>query len=191
MLILKILDRKNILLSSSIFCLTFNNTIFGVVEIYRFCDLSHMWVSFLKLHQIIVLQYYTPHTVIFWNRISRTFGIIRGITVNYSVSCWSSTSSAATDTWQIKEWDLNFLALQMASGSSSSSGSGVFRNGKMGPSGPQETTRLLLDSAKIAHETEEIGAKRPSIPRRRCRESLRHFINTFFCSSTHTGITEI
>ena len=47
----------------------------------------------------------------------------------------------------------------MASGGSSSSGTkfDVFRN-KVGAARPQETTRLLLDSARIAQETEIIGS---------------------------------
>ena len=46
-----------------------------------------------------------------------------------------------------------------SSSSSSSSGGkfGIFKGGKVTTSGPQETTRLLLDSARVAHETEQIG----------------------------------
>ena len=42
-----------------------------------------------------------------------------------------------------------------SSGSSSSSSGGKF--GRLTTSGPHETTRLLLDSARVARETEQIG----------------------------------
>jgi hypothetical protein len=41
--------------------------------------------------------------------------------------------------------------------SSSSGKFDAFRMKKLGATGPQETTRLLLDSARIAHDTEAIG----------------------------------
>jgi hypothetical protein len=44
----------------------------------------------------------------------------------------------------------------MAASSSSGKFDG-FRTKKLGATGPQETTRLLLDSARIAHDTEAIG----------------------------------
>jgi hypothetical protein len=43
----------------------------------------------------------------------------------------------------------------MAAKSSSGRGN-TFKDGRLG-GGPQETTRLLLDTARIAHNTEDIG----------------------------------